>query len=88
MLEGKLHFKIHCFFMQLWNAAIFICTFSILKFIAFLCSKSRGGGGGGRWVLRILRDGDDQRIFWGLKFSILGFFEVGKFAKYFLGSLI
>ena len=34
-------------------------------------------------VLRILSDGDDQRIFWGLKFSIPGFFWVGKFGKYF-----
>ena len=32
-------------------------------------------------------DGGDQRIFWGLKFSILGFFGVGKFGKYFLGWL-
>ena len=27
--------------------------------------------------------GDDQRIFGGLKFSVLGFFCVGKFGKYF-----
>ena len=31
--------------------------------------------------------GDDQRIFGGLKFSILGFFCVGKFGKYFFGWL-
>ena len=31
-----------------------------------------GGGGGG--VLRISSDGDDQRIFMGLKFSIPEFF--------------
>ena len=32
-------------------------------------------------------DGDDQRIFLGFKFSILGFLGVGKFGKYFLGWL-
>ena len=36
--------------------------------------------GGG---LRISRDGDDRRIFWGLKFSIPRFFWVGEFGKYF-----
>ena len=30
---------------------------------------------------------DDQRIFLGLKFSIPGFFWVGKFGKYFFGWL-
>ena len=40
-------------------------------------------------VLRISSDGDDRRIFLGLKFSILGLFGVGKFGKYFfLGGLI
>ena len=43
------------------------------------------GGGGG--VLGISSDGDDQRIFWGLKFSIPGFFWVRKFGKYFFGYL-
>ena len=41
------------------------------------------GGGGG--VHGILSDGDDRRIFWGLKLSIPGFFGVRKFGKYFLG---
>ena len=36
-------------------------------------------------VLGISSDGDDQRIFWGLKFLIPGFFWVRKFG---LGSLI
>ena len=45
----------------------------------------RGWGGGG--VLWISSDWDDRRIFWGLKFSILGFLGVGKFGKYFLGWL-
>ena len=31
------------------------------------------------------RDADDQRNFLGLKFSIPGFFWVGKFGKYFFG---
>ena len=37
--------------------------------------------GGG--VLWISSDGDDQRIFFGLKFLIPGFFWVRKFGKYF-----
>ena len=42
-----------------------------------------------RGVLRISSDRDDQTIFWGLKFSISGFFGVGKFFQvFFLGSLI
>ena len=41
------------------------------------------GGGGG--VLGISSDGDDRRIFLGLKFSIPGFFWVRKFGKYFFG---
>ena len=45
-------------------------------------SISRGGGGG---LLGILSDGDDQRIFLGLKFSIPDFFGVRKFGKYFFG---
>ena len=36
-------------------------------------------------VLQISSDGDDRRIFWGLKFSILQFFGVGKLGKYFFG---
>ena len=50
--------------------------------IRFLCT--------GGWVLRISSDRDDRRIFWGLKFSISGFFGVGKFWQVFssLGSLI
>ena len=40
------------------------------------------------WVLRISSDGDDRRIFGGLKFSIPGFFWEGKFGKYFFGGLI
>ena len=42
-----------------------------------------------RGILRISSDRDDQRIFWGLKFSISGFFWVGKFWQVcFWGSLI
>ena len=36
-------------------------------------------------VLGISSDGDDRRIFSGLKFSIPGFFGVRKFGKYFFG---
>ena len=38
------------------------------------------GGGECCWISS---DGDDPRIIWGLKFSITGFFWVGKFGKYF-----
>ena len=38
-------------------------------------------------VLRISSDGDDRRIFLGLKFLIPGFFWAGKFGKYFFGWL-
>ena len=48
-----------------------------------------GGRGEGRgWVLWISSDGDDRRMFLGLKFSIPGFVWVGKFGEYFLGGLI
>ena len=53
----------------------------------FWLAQVRGGGGGGGGVHRISSDGDDQRIFGGLKFSIPGFFWVGKFGKYFFGYL-
>ena len=43
------------------------------------------GGGGGVGVLEISSDGDDRRIFLGLKFSIPVFFWVRKFGKYFFG---
>ena len=36
-------------------------------------------------VLGISSDGDDRRIFLGLKFSNPGFFWVRKFGKYFFG---
>ena len=39
--------------------------------------------GGGGVLLRISSDKGDRRIFLGLKFSIPGFFWVGKFGKYF-----
>ena len=42
------------------------------------------GVGGPGEVLQISSDGDNQRILLGLKFSILGFFWVGKFGKYLL----
>ena len=47
----------------------------------FIGRIPRGGGG----VLGISSDGDDRRIFLGLKFSIPGFFWVRKFGKYFFG---
>ena len=43
-------------------------------------TATRGGG-----VLGILSDGDNRRIFLGLKLSIPGFFWGRKFGKYFLG---
>ena len=38
-------------------------------------------------VLGISSDGDDRRIFFGLKFSIPAFLGVQKFGKYFFGYL-
>ena len=54
-----------------------------LAWVAAKKGRNPEGGGGG--LLWISSDGDDQRILWGftLKFSILGFFWVGKFGKYF-----
>jgi len=48
--------------------------------IFFFFFWGRGGGGGG--VLRISSDGDDRKIFLGLKFSIPGVFWVEEFGKY------
>ena len=48
-----------------------------------LKKASRPPGGGG--VLGISSDGDDRRIFWGLKFLIPRFFGVRKSGKYFFG---
>ena len=45
--------------------------------------RGRWGAGG----LQISSDRDDQRIFMGLKFSILGLFWVGKFGNFFGGQL-
>ena len=42
-----------------------------------------GGGGGGGRVRWISSDRDDQRMFLGFNFSILGFWGVGKFGKNF-----
>ena len=43
------------------------------------------GGGGGKGVLGISSEGDDRRIFLGLKVSFPGFFWVRKLGKYFFG---
>ena len=47
--------------------------------VQYTCSPIR--------TIRTSSDGDDRRIFLGLKFSIPGFFWIGKFGKYFLGWL-
>ena len=49
---------------------------------SFLCKNI---GPGSRGVLGISSDGDDQRIFLGLKFSILGFFGYKNLASIFCG---
>ena len=48
--------------------------------IGYYIYTLRGSQGG---VLGISSNGDDRRIFLGLKFSIPGFFWVRKFGKYF-----
>ncbi len=43
----------------------------------------------GAGVLQLVNDSDDQRIFWGLKFLIPGFFGgLENLASIFLGDLI
>ena len=51
------------------------------KTVSFDCNIYKGT------CPRISSNGDDQRIFLGLKFSIPGFFWVGKFGKYCFGWL-
>ena len=53
-------------------------TFSAGKISKLSFSSTSPGG----MVLRISSEGDDRRIFMGLKFSILGFFWVGKLGEY------
>ena len=53
-------------------------------FVRLVRTQRRGGGG----VLGISSDGDDRRIFLGLKFSIPGFFAYEDLASIFLGTLI
>ena len=58
----------------------------ICKLVEILIAGSHTLAGG---VLGNSSDGDDQRIFWGLKFFDLGTFGLGKFGKYFFfGGLI
>ena len=55
------------------------CDFFLFQdFTVFVFPPPPGG------TLDFPVDGDDQRIFLGLKFSIPGFFWVGKFGKYLL----
>ena len=48
-----------------------------------LSKHTRVPAGGGGGVLRLPSDRNDRRIFLGLKFSISGFFWVGKFWQVF-----
>ena len=56
----------------------------MLEFLKQFSANNLPGRWGGGVVLRISSDGDDRRIFLGLKVLIPGFFWVGKFGKYFL----
>ena len=59
---------------------------SAMKFLKIEKKRSMNYPGG---VLGISSDGDDRRIFLGLKFSIPGFFVGRKICQvFFLGSLI
>ena len=54
--------------VTVFNEACSSSLYSLYLFdIFFKCGSPRG-------VLGISSDGDDRRIFWGLKFSIPGFF--------------
>ena len=75
-----------------WSRMICICLTELVLRYQFeynYISKTavlhpRGGEGGGG-VHGISSDGDDRRIFWGLKFLIPGCSWVRKFDKYFFG---
>ena len=60
-------------------------SYSIMSTVDSDVMHREGVGGGG--VIRISTDGPDQKIWGGLKFSLQGFFWVGKFGKYFVAGL-
>ena len=64
------------------NHAVFNIELTISEMLQRLSVNMDVTPGG---VLGISSDGDDQRIFWGLKFSIPGFFWVWRFGKYYFG---
>ena len=68
-------------FVPVFLYAVNMLIFQIKRIIASENGLTTTPGG----VLGISSDGDDRRIFLGLKFSIPGFFWVRKFG---LGSLI
>ena len=61
-----------------WTLHHDICIQVPIQLLNCMLMVTPGGG-----VLQISSDGDDRRIFMGLKISTPGFFWVGKFEKYF-----
>ena len=72
--RGHIVFFLHVFLL---NIPIFI--FFDSNFHLMILEREIGSQG----ELRISSDGDDRRMFLGLKFLIPGFFWGGKFGKYF-----
>ena len=72
--------------MCLDSTGLQIISFLVFRYLSTRSTPCRRGRrrSGDLWISS---DRDAQRIFLGLKFSILGFFWVGKFGKYFLGWL-
>ena len=79
-----------------WNPYFFTCQhcfqIMVLSILSMHNPQQGGGGavGGSGWgrggrVLQISSDGDDQRIFWGVKFLILGIFLGKKIWQVFFG---
>ena len=67
-----------CFFYFYWLALEGLIRLTAASWT--ICDWVWEGQGG---ILRILSNGEDQRIFLSLKFWILGFFWVGKLGKFF-----
>ena len=80
--KGTISCRLQAVLRTLHLARGFHAAFFFLAAISFGSRSIQGG------VLGISSDGDDQRIFLGLRFSIPGFFGYKYLASIFLGSLI
>jgi len=69
--------KMDCLIKESKVAKLFLMLFSLY------CIITNGNKTAYDLPMRISSDGDERRIFWGLKFSIPGFFWLGEFGEYF-----